>query len=79
MPDELALQRKPQWAAAMVQARAHEGLLPFKDLVADCLYGTSPDGLDAVDACGGVTALVALPSETYCWLQRPQTEDKTYR
>ena len=26
----------------------------------------------------GVTALVAIPSETRCWLQRPRTEDKRY-
>jgi hypothetical protein len=47
--------------------------------VADCLYGNSPDFLDALDACVGVTALVAIPSETRCWLQAPQTEDKPYR
>jgi len=58
---------------------AHEGLLPFKSIVADCLYGQSPTFLDAVDACVGRTALVAIPSETRCWLQRPQTEDKRYR
>jgi SRSO17 transposase len=57
---------------------AHEGLLPFKYVVADCLYGNSPDFLDAVDACVGVTTLVAIPADTRCWLQRPQTEDKTY-
>ena len=58
---------------------AHEGLLPFKYIVADCLYGNSPTFLDAVDACVGRTALVAVPSETRCWLQRPQTEAKSYR
>jgi SRSO17 transposase len=79
MPPELTLQSKPQLAAAMLQALAHEGLLPFKYLVADCLYGNSPDFLDAVDACVGVTALVAIPSETRCWLQRPRTADKSYR
>ena len=63
----------------MLQAITHEGLLPFKYLVADCLYGNSPDFLDAVDACVGVTALLAIPSETRCWLQRPQTTDKHYR
>jgi SRSO17 transposase len=46
--------------------------------VADCLYGNSPDFLDAVDACVGVTTFVAIPSETRYWLQRPRTEDKTY-
>jgi SRSO17 transposase len=65
-------------AAAMVQAIAHEGLLPFKYVVADGLYGQSPDFLDAVDACVGVTTFVAIPADTRCWLQRPRTEDRTY-
>ena len=77
--EELTFQSKPQLAAAMLEAMAHEGLLPFKYIVADCLYGQSPAFLDAVDACVGRTALVAIPSETRCWLQRPQTEDKRYR
>jgi len=62
----------------MLHAVRQEGLLPFKYVVADCLYGKSPNFLDAVDACVGVTTLVAIPAETRCWLQRPQTEDKTY-
>ena len=77
VPEELTLQSKPQLAAAMLEAMAPEGLLPFKDVVADCLYGHSPDCLDAVDACVGVTMFVAMPADTRCWLQRPQTEDKT--
>jgi len=79
VPDELTFQSKPQLAAAMLEAMAHEGLLPFKYIVADCLYGNSPAFLDAVDACVGRTALVAIPSETRCWLQRPRTADKHYR
>jgi SRSO17 transposase len=78
VPDALPFQSKPQLAAAMLQAIAHEGLLPFKYIVADCLYGNSPDFLDAIDACLGVTALVAIPADTRCWLQAPQTTDKTY-
>jgi SRSO17 transposase len=78
VPEELTFQSKPQLAAAMLAAMAHEGLLPFKYVVADCLYGNSPDFLDAVDACVGVTTFVAIPADTRCWLQRPQTEDKTY-
>ncbi len=79
MPQELAFHSKPQLAAAMLQALAHEGVVPFKYVVADCLYGNSPDFLDAVDACVGVTACVAIPAETRCWLQAPQTAVKTYR
>jgi SRSO17 transposase len=78
VPEERTFQSKPQLAAAMLQAMAQEGLLPFKYVVADCLYGNSPDFLDAVDACVGVTALVAISSETRCWLQRPQTTDRCY-
>ena len=78
VPDTLTFQSKPQLAATMLQAIAQEGLLPCKYVVADCLYGNSPDFLDAVDACVGITTLVAIPSETRCWLQRPQTQDKLY-
>src|SRR5919109_1638983 len=69
VPEELTFQSKPQLAAAMLEAMAHEGLLPFKYVVADCLYGNSPDFLDAVDACVGVTTFVAIPADTRCWLQ----------
>lgn len=67
VPDELTFQRKPQLAAAMLHAIAQERLLPFKYVVADCLYGNSPDFLDAIDACVGITALGAISSETRCW------------
>jgi SRSO17 transposase len=79
VPPELTFQSKPQLAAAMLERIVREGLLPFKYVVADCLYGNSPDFLDAVDACIGVTTFVAIPADTRCWLQRPRTEDKTYR
>jgi SRSO17 transposase len=78
VPPEVTFQSKPQLAATMLQAIVREGLLPFKYVVADCLYGNSPGFLDTVDACVGVTTLVAIPSETRCWLQRPRTEDRLY-
>src|SRR6266699_6711934 len=62
----------------MLRAIRSEGRLPFKYIVADCLYGNSPDFLDALDACVGVTALVSIPAETRCWLQRPRTTENTY-
>jgi SRSO17 transposase len=79
VPEDLTFHTKPQLAAAMLQAIAHEGLVPFKYIVADCLYGNSPDFLDAVEACVGVTTFVAIPADTRCWLQRPRTTDQTYR
>jgi SRSO17 transposase len=78
VPMEVTFQSKPQLAATLLQAIVRGGLLPFKSVVADCLYGQSPAFLDAVDACVGVTTFVAIPADTRCWLQRPHTEDKTY-
>jgi SRSO17 transposase len=66
VPQDLRFQSKPQLAATMLRSIAHEGLLPFKYVVADCLYGQSPDFLDAVDACVGITTFVAIPADTRC-------------
>jgi SRSO17 transposase len=79
VPTELTFQSKPQLAAAMLQSIVREGLLPCKYVVADCLYGNSPDFLDAVDACVGGTTFMAIPADTRCWLQRPQTTERPYR
>jgi SRSO17 transposase len=79
IPDALQLQTKPQLAAAMLQSIRQEGILPFRYIVADSVYGNSPDFLAALDACVGTIALVAMSSETRCWPQRPTTQEKAYR
>ncbi|HEU0049914.1 MAG TPA: hypothetical protein VFQ43_20160, partial [Nitrososphaera sp.] len=43
--------------------------LPFKSMVADCLYGNSPDFWAACEACVGTVAFVATPADTRGWLQ----------
>jgi len=78
LPDEVAWQSKPQLAAAMVQALHQAGILPFKYLVADCLYGNSPDFWAACEACVGPVAFVATPADTRCWLQPLATTLHTY-
>jgi SRSO17 transposase len=78
-PDGRRFQTKPQLAAAMLQSIRQEGILPFRDLVAESVYGNSPDFLAAIEACVGTTALVAISSETRWWLQRPATQEQTYR
>jgi SRSO17 transposase len=78
VPKDVTFHTKPQLAVEMLPAIRREHRLPCKSIVADCLYGNSPEFLDARDACSGVTALVSMPAETRCWLQRPLTTDKTY-
>jgi len=78
MPAELAWQSKPQLAAAMVQELSRASVLPFKYVVADCLYGNSPDFWAACEACVGTVAFVATPADTRCWLQPLATTTHTY-
>src|SRR5712692_9038615 len=78
VPEDITFHTKPQLAVEMLRAIRSESRLPFKYIVADCLYGNSPDFLDALDACLGVTSLVAVPAETRCWPQRPPTTEHTY-
>jgi SRSO17 transposase len=78
VPKDSTFESKPQWAAVMLHNIVREGLLPCTYVVADCLYGQSPDCLEAVEACVGGTACGAIPADTRCWLQRPQTEAKGY-
>jgi SRSO17 transposase len=78
VPDEVTFHTKPQLAVEMLRIIRNEGRLPFKYIVADCLYGNSPDFLEALDTCVGVTSLMSIPADTRGWLQRPSTLDKTY-
>ena len=79
MPEERRLQTKPPLAAAMLQPSRQEEIRPCRYIVADSVYGNSPDVLAAIDACVGATALVALSSETRGWLQRPAPQEQAYR
>jgi SRSO17 transposase len=78
VPKELTFHTKPQLAAQMLRTLHDEGMLPFKYVVADCLYGNSPEFLAAVEAYVDLVYLVAIPADTRCWLQGPVWEAKQY-
>jgi SRSO17 transposase len=78
VPKEATFQTKPQLAAAMVQELHASGILPFRYIVADCLYGNSPEFWAACEACVGTVAFVAIPEDTRCWLQPLATQAHTY-
>jgi SRSO17 transposase len=79
VPPAIAFQTKPQLAADMVRTIYAAGQLPFRYVVADCLYGNSPDFWEACEACVGTVALLAIPAETRGWLQPLATQPYTYR
>jgi SRSO17 transposase len=79
LPEGLAFQTKPQLATAMLRELPQAGVLPFRYIVADCLYGNSPDFWAACEACVGTVAVVAVPEDTRCWLHPLATQTSTYR
>jgi SRSO17 transposase len=78
VPTEVTWQSKPQLAAAMVRALHEAGVLSFKYIVADGLYGNSPDFWAACEACVGTVAFVATPVDTRGWLEPLATTMHTY-
>jgi SRSO17 transposase len=78
VPDDRGFQTKPQLAAAMLRGLRDEGVLPFKYVVADCLYGHSPEFLEVVEEESRTIYFVSIPANTRCWLQGPVIATKQY-
>ncbi|MCP4257473.1 MAG: IS701 family transposase, partial [Planctomycetes bacterium] len=79
VPKDVLFKTKPQLAADMFGRLQKEDLIPFKYVVADSIYGNSPDFISAIEACVGMTYFVSMPLDTLCWLQGPVTRKKHYR
>lgn len=79
IPEALKFKTKPQLAADMYRDLRDKEMLPFKFVVADTIYGTSPDFIGAIEERVGTTYFVAVPSKTLCWLQAPTTEKREIR
>jgi SRSO17 transposase len=62
----------------MLNAIVKEDTLPFKYVLADSLYGVSPEFIEAVVALSGKTYFVQVPKDTLCWLKRPLAVTKQY-
>jgi len=77
IPPALTFQTKPQQAAEMLLKIYHQGILPFKYIVADTVYGNNLEFLEAAEQCIGTTYFVAMPADTLCWKQCPLTTTKT--
>lgn len=78
-PEELEFKSKPQLAVEMLDEIKDQKAIPFKYVAADSIYGNSPDFIEAVDSCVGLTYFVSVPNDTLCWLKQPITREKTYK
>lgn len=79
LPDDIEFQTKPQLAVDMLQSIVDEGILPFKYVLADSVYGMSPEFIEKVESITGLTYLVSVPKSLKCWLKKPMTIKKRYR
>lgn len=79
VPKGLAFRTKPQLAAEMLKEIEKEGLLPFRYVLADSVYGASPGFIQTVESLPNVTYLVQVSADTPCWPRRPVLVSKTYR
>lgn len=79
VPEDLEFKTKPQLAVEMFQGLQHDDTLPFKYVVSDSIYGSSPEFIEAVESRPGAVYFVSIPSDTLCWLERPITREKEYK
>ena len=80
IPKETEFKTKPQLAAQMFSAVAQEGTLPFKYVVADTVYGNSPEFIDALESySGGAVYFLAVSCDTLCFSDRPATTEREYK
>lgn len=78
-PDDLQFRTKPQLAIEMYRKIEEQDTIPFKYILADTIYGNSPEFIEAVDKCVGKTWFVSVSCATQCWLKQPVTTTKTYK
>ncbi len=79
VPPDLQFKSKPQLAAEMLAELNQCAELPFKYLLADSIYGQSPEFIAAAEKCTGKTYFVSVSKETRVWLKRPLTRVKQYQ
>jgi SRSO17 transposase len=78
VPEEVEFKTKPQLASEMLHRLIEEDILPFKYVLADSIYGNSPEFISAVEDYVGISYFVSIPSDTRFWFQMPVTEKKVY-
>lgn len=79
LPADSKFQTKPQLAAEMLKELAAKQQLPFRYVLADSVYATNPDFIEAVESLVGVSYLGQAPEDTLCWPKNPGVIEKKYK
>ena len=78
-PDVLEFKTKPELAVEMLGKLQTERSVPFKYIVADSIYGNSPEFIDAIENIPGKIYFVSILSDTLCFSKKPVTIEKEYK
>lgn len=78
LPDNIGFKTKPQLAVDMLEEIIEEKTPPARYILADSLYGNSPEFIEAAESLAGITYMVQIPETTLCWLKQPVTIKKDY-
>lgn len=78
-PDQLEFKTKAQLAAEMFRNLRDEGILPFRYVTADSIYGENKDFISAIEEHPGLTYFVSVGKDIRFWLKRPNTIEKEYK
>lgn len=79
VPENEVFRTKPQLACEMLKELHSEDILSFKYVLADTIYGESPEFIEAVESIPALTYFVSIPKDTLCWVKQPVTIKKQYR
>lgn len=79
VPEELEFKTKPQLAVEMFTEIKQEARFPFKYVVADTIYGNSPEFIKAIEISEETIYFLSISCDTLCWLKEPITTEKEYK
>jgi len=79
VPGKSEFGTEPQSASEMIGEVTKADILPFRYIVADCLYGNSPEFIEAPDRYPEKIYSVSAPSDTRCRFQAPVVRTDEYR
>ena len=79
IPENVEFKTKPQLAVEMFHDLQEQKSITYKYVLADSLYGNSPEFIDAIEEYTDLTYFVSIPADTLCWLERPLTRKKEYQ
>ena len=79
LPADTVFRTKAQLAAEMLRSLREENRLPFRYILADSVYGMSPEFIEAAEALEDTTYLVQVTKATRVWPKRPMIIRRTYQ